>query len=332
MKTDKYFNQRKWILPELPENIMVESVMGCNLSCGMCPVPNAKKEMNGRKPTVMSLSVFKRILADIKDHSSEVHLNQMGEPLLNKNIVEFIRLAKKDKHKVSLTTNGTLMNKELAQEILLAGIDKINFSVDGYHAETYEKIRLGAKYNVVRSNIEMFYQLKKKLKKRTFVQIDCIYSELTKNEISDMRKYWENKIDYLNIIYLDDWGGKLKLPDNFGNIKKESFFSCRYPCDLLWNIISISAEGYVMYCCQDYKLFSALPNIKEKSLKEIWHDEISKERKKHVENKIDSNPCLYCTAWKKRKEFHYTGIAKRLLSFIHPKYKNILKNIVLKYK
>lgn len=301
----KYFNHRESHFSELPNSILIETVMGCNLRCEMCPVPQSKLLMNGRAAAGMSLSTFQRILDQIGDKPRRIHLNQMGEPLLNKSICEFVALAKKDGHEVSFTTNGTLMDEEISRKLLMAGIDHVTFSVDGYEKTTYESIRIGANYERVRSNIEGFCRLRNELSKHAVVHIDCILSDLTKSEIAPMQNYWKGKVDSVNIIPLDDWAGKHELPGKFGlrNRRTKTSGNVRYPCDLLWTTTAISAEGCVMYCCHDYKLLSKLPNINERSLGEIWKDNVSEERRKHARGVIDRDPCLHCDAWKTRQPY-----------------------------
>ena len=70
----KYFNQRKWHSNELPDIIAIESVMGCNLRCEMCPVPQSKLLMNGRTTTTMSLETYSRILDEISDKPRSIGL------------------------------------------------------------------------------------------------------------------------------------------------------------------------------------------------------------------------------------------------------------------
>ena len=199
----KYFNQRKWHFDELPLTIMIETAMACNLRCEMCPVPKSTETMDGRKPSIMSFDIYNKILHQLSQQKRIIYLNQMGEPLLNKHICEFVSIAKKYNHSVFITTNGTLMNTRLAKELLTAGLDGITFSVDGFSPDTYERIRIGANYESVRNNIESFCDLKKLYNKGTWVQIDCILSDLTKNEIPLMQKYWKisNKFHPANIIH-----------------------------------------------------------------------------------------------------------------------------------
>ncbi len=165
----KYFNHRKWHCNEIPDSIRIETVIGCNLRCEMCPVPQSKLLMNGRTTTMMSSETFCKILSEIADKPRKLHLNQMGEPLLNKSISEFVALSKKAGHIVSFTTNGSLMNDDIARKLLMAGIDHVTFSIDGYEAQTYENIRIGANYEKIRSNVEQFSRLRDDLNKNTTI-------------------------------------------------------------------------------------------------------------------------------------------------------------------
>lgn len=320
------FNRRKINLDEIPQIVQIETVMGCNLKCEMCPVPRSKEEMAGRLPKIMTPETFQNIISEIRDKPRNLHLNQMGEPLLNKHICNFVRSAKKDGHSVAFTTNGLLLTTDIAKELLASKIDRIIFSVDGFEADTYEKIRIGSNYEKVKNNILMICSMKKKLQCKTKFQIDCILSDLTKNETQKMKEFWGNQVDALNFIPLDDWGGNFDLPPNFGLEKKAPQGPKRYPCDLLWTTVNISAEGNVMYCCHDYKLESKLSNVNNKRLSQIWKEEVFKERKKHVTGKIDAPPCASCEAWLTRPEKYSFSLG----NFIPTRAKNILKRLLRK--
>lgn len=333
-KNIKLFNKREYKFNNIPELIFIETVMGCNLTCKMCPVPNSVEQMQGRKSAIMSMDTFDLILKQLPDDGPrKLYLNQMGEPLLNKNIFEFIKMAKNKGHFVAFTTNGTLLSTQLSEKLLNASLDQITFSLDGFKKETYESIRTGSNYEKVCHNIKELSRLKKELNKKIEIRIHCILSELTKNEISQMREYWKDIVDEFSTIPLDDWGGQFDLPENMGNLNPQSnsVDKKRYPCDMLWISLAISAEGNLMYCCHDYKLKSNLPNIKQMSLCKIWENLISSERERHVKQTINSEPCLNCHAWRSRLSNYKieNKIVGQLKKYLR-KIKNVFNNAAAK--
>ena len=60
-----------------------------------------------------------------------------------------------------LNTNGTLLPEERSRKFLKSGITRLRFSLDAATKETYEKVRLGGKYDVTMRNIENFLRIKK---------------------------------------------------------------------------------------------------------------------------------------------------------------------------
>lgn len=300
--TEKHFNRRRTSFGDFPAIIKIETVMGCNLRCAMCPVPQARSLMNGRTFAMMSDAIFQKVLDAVSDTPRSVSLNQMGEPLLHGNIVEYVRLAKARGHQVSLTTNATKLSEDLGERLLLAGLDQMTVSIDGVTEQTYESIRVGARYHAVRENVEAFLRIRDRLRRPARLQIHCIESEVTRGEIADFQRYWSGKADSVCIIHLDDWAGKFRLPQKYGarNWVPTTAGGLRYPCDLLWTTLAVSAEGRAMYCCHDFKLESRLPSVEDVPLREIWSRFLAKERARHVAGSIDSEPCLHCDAWRTR--------------------------------
>lgn len=294
------FDRLSATVPQLPPVIFVELAMACNLGCRMCPVPRNTDHMDGRKRSVMAPRTFQRILDAIADAPRTLWLNQLGEPLLNKHLVAFVRSAKAAGHHVGFTTNGTLLDEVKSTALLDAGLDHIVFSVDGATRETFERIRIGAEFEVVEANIRRFSALAAERGGTCRVQVDMIVSDLTEHEISAFMQRWEG-VAIPTLIPLDDWAGQLPLDDAFGKARTPKDARARYPCNLLWTSSNISAEGNVIFCCHDYSKRSGLPNVLDRDYAEIWRTEVAAERQRHLDGEYRSPPCADCHAWKTRQ-------------------------------
>ena len=71
-------------------------------------------------------------------------------------------------------TNGTLLDEDKSRRLIDSGLDQFAFSFDGFDAETYEKIRVNAKFEKTVGNIVRFLEIKKEMgakKPATFIEL-----------------------------------------------------------------------------------------------------------------------------------------------------------------
>jgi len=106
----------------------------CNYSCIFCH----REGISGNHVEI-SLDKWEKIFKAAKNLGIRKMKITGGEPLLYRQIVEFVRTAKKYFDEVSLTTNGYLL-EEFSQKLKSAGIDRINVSLHSLDRETYKKI------------------------------------------------------------------------------------------------------------------------------------------------------------------------------------------------
>ena len=121
----------------------------CNLNCVMCSF----QEWFHPKG-LMSIDILKR-LDNVVPTVDKICLQVTGEPLLNRHVVDFVAGIKRlnEKAWVGFTTNGVLLTRSLAAELLEAGINDIRISLDGATKGTYEAIRKGSEFETVLENI-----------------------------------------------------------------------------------------------------------------------------------------------------------------------------------
>lgn len=110
----------------------------CNLACAHCYI-NARPELDGRNE--LSLEEAKAFIADLAEMRIALLLFTGGEPLVRKDFWELADYATEKGLKTVLSTNGTLITKEVAARIKACGIEYVGVSLDGAKAETHDAIR-----------------------------------------------------------------------------------------------------------------------------------------------------------------------------------------------
>jgi hypothetical protein len=131
--------------------IEVRPITGCNLGCIYCSVDQARRQVDFVVEKDYIAEEMQR-LADFKqDDDIEVHIGCQGEPLLYADLVELVRDLRKIKQvkRVSVDTNGTLLSKELVDELVDAGMTQFNVSINSLDKELAQKIACAA-YNLDR--------------------------------------------------------------------------------------------------------------------------------------------------------------------------------------
>ena len=118
--------------------LYVEVTTACNLDCVMC-VRRVWQEPLG----TMSLANFASLMDQVAALPSPptIHLSGYGEPTAHPNFLELVRLAKATGAAVEMTTNGTLLDAEMAQALLDLELNRLVVSVDGATPDRYEEIR-----------------------------------------------------------------------------------------------------------------------------------------------------------------------------------------------
>ena len=127
-----------------PYVINIDPCDTCNFRCKFCPTGNTElmKKTPGRRHGPMTMDTYRRIideLGEFPDKVRVVRLYKEGEPLLNPRFAEMVRYAKESGccERVDTTTNASLLTPERSLEIIDAGLDRINISVEGMNAEQY---------------------------------------------------------------------------------------------------------------------------------------------------------------------------------------------------
>jgi len=288
------------------QSIDVEPIAVCDLACSFCQVPGWDRAKNTR---AMKLEVFKSVI-DRFPNLKYIKLQGMGEPFLNKQLVDMVEYSSSKNIPTDITTHGGRLNSELIKGIIKAKLDFIDFSFDGATKATYEKARINSNYEKVTTNIKSLCEEKQRQKSQIRIQLVCLVSNNQileeipalvslgvklgvdsvhiKGRIKKWEKLDQGKYDFSTFFidqheHYDNIMNEAKLIAKQGGIKldlgkSEDAYSRDNPCRWPWKSLYISTEGKVVPCCvvgvpETWNMGS----LHEQSLGEIWN---SKEYKK----------------------------------------------------
>lgn len=152
-----------------PYVIHIDPCDTCNFHCKFCPSGNTElmRQIRGRGHGPMDFDLYCRIIDSLEEFADPVRVIRLykeGEPLLHPRFAELVRYAKSSGHclRVDTTSNASLLTPERSLEIIDAGLDRINISVEGINAGQYEDFS-GRKidYDAFVGNIAFFYAHRK---------------------------------------------------------------------------------------------------------------------------------------------------------------------------
>lgn len=286
-----------------PKRVTIETIFGCNCKCLMCPIDFPTE----RKKGVMPLDMFKDIVDSLTPYKDKLEMMDfcgLGEPLLDPHIFERIKYVKdKGFRNLGMSTNANLMDDEKQDLLLESGIDTLIFSIDGIKKETHEKIRRGAKFDLVVANCLSIIQKRNKGNYKTRFVIRFIRQDINKIEWLDFKEYWLKNIDkerrdFVTAFDMHSWGGEVSAKSDVLKVNGRNEIIEKKPCPTISNILYILSDGTVPLCNEDWlNATYSFGNVKEKPPIEVFNcDKFRKIRELHEKgNKREMKICSECT-------------------------------------
>ena len=266
---------------DFPIHVDLETTNICNLDCVHCGRP-----LMGDKTGILDWSIFVKVLKELeKENCPSLKLNWRGEPLIHPLLPEMIEVAKKRAKivEVQINTNAQLLTKQKSKRLAQAGLDRIIISADGITKQTYEKIRINASWEKLIENLSFLVCLPNRPK----IRIQTCEMPQNASEIPRFLDFWKPYADEV-VIHTSFDPMKRKDPLLKRKIKKQ--------CPQLWQRLVVAWNGDIHPCCVDWASKGILGNIKNTTLKEVWHSAQERYLRFCHKNNIAgiAEPCKYC--------------------------------------
>jgi len=244
---------------------------------------------------MMSMDLFESIIRECDDIGVDsVKLGLWGEPLLNKRLPEMIRFAKQNSSLIlAFNTSANLMTEAVSRSLIEIGLDHLTVSIDGVTAETYERIRIGGRFERVVRNVERLLDLKQELRSRLpCVTVQIIRMTENRHEIEQVVEYWEGKADRIAVTNIGVTAGTAEV--SALSLRSDARLGHR-PCSDLWQRLSVHWNGDVSACCSDFDGFMKIGRIQDRTLLDLWHGTtLTKLRQRHEKRDFSGLICEKC--------------------------------------
>ncbi len=260
-----HYRKRSLRIPTPPTRIWLEPTNACNLRCIMCP---NGQDYNALKRGMMEWELFIHLLEQIKEFAYDINLFHRGESLLHPRFIDMVKLTAEAGLRPRLHTNATILDRNYSRQLIKSGLDFISFSFDGYDREMYEKIRVGAKFDEVLSNIIGFLEEKKALGSEKPYAVLEVMEVIKKDEKGLRREREEFKarfkglpLDKFIIRRIHNWAGL------YGGPPRGNYVPCTFP----YYSMTIFYDGKVPACPQDFFGEIIIGDATRQPLLDIWN-------------------------------------------------------------
>lgn len=288
-------------IPLSIDRAVIEVNGGCNYSCKMCP---QSYEPDGRGKNWLkkiSLVDFERIVEEASHYGlNVVNLEGSGEPTLNNNLPEYIKIVRKYNARPFIFSNGFKLKDDFMKKCVDAGLALARFSVIGYNQLQYIKWMNQDSFNTIKKNAT---EMKRYIEQ---VGSDCIvasYHLILDNDKVDyeVEQYRKNFIEpvgtFAEIWKMHNWSGVYDPEYK----RKGERRTCGRPFSPDLTVRAGSSTGgklSIAPCCQTLGRDDEadLGSIAGKSIEEVWNGERYRWlRQMHTEKRFDEVPfCKDC--------------------------------------
>ena len=144
--------KNKYLKLKAPLKVTFNVTNKCNFKCIHCY--NSSGENIDINKDELNSEEIKKALEELK--KMEVYLISIngGEPFLRKDILEILSIAKKLGFIINLNTNGSLITKKIARQIVKIGIKNIDISFQANSSKNFKIFTKCNKYSKVIAGIK----------------------------------------------------------------------------------------------------------------------------------------------------------------------------------
>lgn len=300
-----------------PNSVTIETTLRCNLRCIHCISSIRRQNINADMPPDMLKKIWPLV-----EQAEYLSLSNQGEFFCTKNYLAIFRSLRDMGKKISVATNGSLIDDKIIEEVIFAGLEFVYLSLDGVDKATHESFRTGSDFKKLMAIIRNLCERKKE-SGHTVPHIGLLFVARRGN-IEQLPAFVDMAnqlgIDTLDVLHLFVFDRKqeqeslyhhqelsdrcflearernrnssldLRLPGLFFEDAKHGHKRFR-KCMFLQDTVIIGAQGEVFPCC-DWRM--QIGDLREESFDEIWNSERYRRLRKTANSRNPQEICANC--------------------------------------
>ena len=282
------------VVTAFPSMVLAEVTTRCNLSCVHCPssMLSAQPDFAGD----MATSLYEKIVDEIAQHPDTFFRPfNGGEPMLRRDLPQLVAYAKAAGiRQVAVTTNGTLLIERMRRDLIDAGLDHLEVSIDAASAATYEQVRQSTHYDRVVENTRRYIAEVKRVNPARTVTVSFVRQPANRHEADAFFSLWHGTADAVYIREYHQHNGLMPpAPD-----ARPSTGAQRHPCPYVFERLIVHHDGRVRFCEADWEARHPIGDAHTQTLQSIWQGEQYRRlRQQHVDGTFGHPFCRDCTDW-----------------------------------
>lgn len=262
--------------------IDIEVTNRCNATCHFCPRDATPHQ------GIMDVETFDKSLARAVEYREvvknvsglpvTVSLCGLGEPLINRNLLSFVKKVKAEGFKCSMSSNGALLTEDKSIELLDAGLDEIYINVSDIDEE-YERI-YSLPFEKTCENITRFAEL---AQGRCIPIIILVDHRNDQQHIQDMEAFWRKRgLKNFHDYSVINRGGALFVEhmqfeqySEMARARHDLTEGGAQPlCGAPWGFLFIGYDGNYYLCCSDWRKQASLGSVFDASFLQVTRQKL----------------------------------------------------------
>lgn len=291
-----------------PMMVVLSFVYVCNARCPNCPYNNSGIRKKYSDALFMPDDIFRRIADECGPFGSLIRISGGGEPMLHPSAVKLCLYARARGARIGLITNGSMFTEKSLSELIEAGVDALEFSVDAGDPETYKRVRPGLSWDVLNQNVRTALDIRERLGSPTRIIASVINQEGV--DVKAATDHWGAMADKVQVRKYLTWGYN---PDRSQDPSPYLPPEEATPCPWLFERLNVDSRGDVTLCGEDIAFDKKFANVMERSILDIWQGaEFSGFRELHLAGRgSEIDICSRCPDWRYRSwQYNYWKVLR----------------------